>query len=167
LNINCHLYSDWITAIRAEFASEGFDHSQLNDQDCAIRWQAWKRRLVLSGARSVQCAKSFSCPPKLEQGLKDLEAAITAGNAIWPWQSKLIDKPSFEDGLFNDYRTTHFHLGVGYEKNGYINRTGELLFAVVDDKSFYEVGIYKHGDWFELEILDIVDSNLIPSLLKV
>ena len=66
--------------------------------------------------------------------------------------------------MYNDYAVVHFHLGVGSETNGYINRTKELLFAVVDSSAVYEIGIYRHGDWWELDILDLIDENW-PSLL--
>jgi hypothetical protein len=96
--------------------------------------------------------------------LADLEQSFTVGAEIWPWQSERIDCPTFEDGLYNDYRVVHFHLGVGFKPSGYINRTGELLFAIVDPASVYEIGIYRHGDWYELDILDIIDANW-PTLL--
>ena len=93
-----------------------------------------------------------------------LEDAFATGGDIWPWQSKFIDRPSFEDGLYNAYRVMHFHIGTVLEPSGYINRLGELLFAIVDPTSVYEIGIYRHGDWYELDILDIIDKNW-PKLL--
>lgn len=112
-------------------------------------------------------ASGFNCPSYLlQRGLADLEHSFTFGAEIWPWQSKLIDRPTFEDGLYNDYRVVHFHLGVGFETNGYINRTDELLFAIVDSASVHEIGIYGHVDWYELDILDIIDENW-PNLLDV
>jgi hypothetical protein len=164
MEILCNLYSQWIDTIRQEMTNAGFDHSALSDQDCAIKWQAWKRRLVPAGIRTIAKANRFNCPPNLQQGLVNIEQAFITGADIWPWQSKLIDRPSFEDGLYNDYRIVHFHLGIGFDLSGYINRTGTLLFAVVNSATVYEVGIYNHGDWFELDILDIIDANW-PDLL--
>jgi len=142
----------------------GFDHSALGDQDCAITWQTWKRRIIPSGKRLVFKSTIFCCPSHLQHGLAELESTFTSGENIWPWQSKLIDRPSFEDGLYNDYRVVHFHLGTYFEPSGYINRTRELLFAVVDSTSVYEIGIYRHGDWYEFDILDIINENW-PKLL--
>jgi len=34
----------------------------------------------------------------------------------------------------------------------------------VDNRSVYEIGIYHHGDWYESDILDIIDANW-PQLL--
>jgi hypothetical protein len=164
MTIICDLYSQWIASIRDELTNAGFDHSNVTDQDCAIQWQSWKRRTVPTRIRTVQKAAEFNCPSDLQDGLDDLERAIVAGNPIWPWQSRLIDRPTFEDGLYNDFRVVHFHLGIGLDPTGYINRTGPLLFAAIDGVSVYEIGIYNHGEWFELDILDIIDTNW-PHLL--
>ena len=50
-------------------------------------------------------------------------------------------------------------MGQGFQSNGYIDRTGDLLFAIVDVHSVYEIGIYHHGDWYEFDLLDIIDQN--------
>lgn len=169
MKITCNLYAQWINGIRQEMTQANFTHSTLSDQDCAIRYISWKRRSVSSGKRRVLKASSFNCPSHLQKGLADLEKAFETGGDIWPWQSKRIDRPSDEDGMFNDYRIIHFHLGVGFDSKGYIVRDkkkskGELLFAIVDSISVYELGIYVHGDWYELTLLDIVEENW-PRLL--
>lgn len=164
MTIKCNLYSEWIAAVRQELAKAGLSHTGLTDQDCAIIWQSWKRRTVPPATRTIKKATGFACPTHLQQGLSVLDTAFSSAAPIWPWQSKLIDKPTREDGLYNDYRVVHFHLGAGTEKNGYINRTNELLFALVDSSTVYEIGIYCHGDWYELDILDVIDSNW-PTLL--
>ncbi len=164
MNITCNLYDQWIAAIREELTNASFDHSGVADQDCAIMWQAWKRRTVRPGSRRILKTSGFSCPAALQTGLDDLEAALSTGAPVWPWQSKLIDRPTREDGLYNDYAVVHFHLGTGAEANGYISRTNELFFAVVDSSFVYEIGIYRHGDWWELDIIDLIDANW-PSLL--
>ena len=164
MTVTCHLYSEWTAGIRQELTRAGFDHSKLSDQDCAIRWQSWKRRSVRTQVRTVERAAGFSCPAHVQNGLIDLESAIVRGADLAPWQSKLVDRPGYEDGLYNDYRITHFHLGAGTDASGYIKRTKELLFAVVDSTSVYEISVYDHGQWYELDILDIIDAHW-PHLL--
>ncbi|QQL44065.1 hypothetical protein [Sulfuriroseicoccus oceanibius] len=159
MKITCDLYSEWISAIRQEFTKEGFDYSGLGDQDCAIQWQSWNRRIVPPGSRTIEKADTFSCPAELQAGLDGLEEAFTNGDNVKPWQSKLVDKVSYEDGLLNDYGVLHFHLGDTLEGNGYMKRTGPLLFAIVRDAAVYEIGVYGHGAWYELDILNIIDRN--------
>jgi hypothetical protein len=164
MKITCDLYSEWIKAIRAELSNAGFRHAELSDQDCAIRWQSWQRRMVAARKRQIAKADTFTCPAQHAAGLNAIESAFTSGAEILPWQSKLVDNVSYEDGLLNDYGVLHFHLGETLEASGYIARTGPLLFAVVRDDSVYEIGIYNHGDWYELDVLNIIDRNW-PHLL--
>lgn len=164
MGITCDLYRQWIDAIRGELAKVGFDHSGLPDQDCAIAWQSWQRRKVRACPRKIYKTKSFVCPTHLQGGLVRLEQSFASGTDIWPWQSKQIDKPTSEDGLYNDYSIQHFHLGDSTESSGFATRTKELLFALITADAVFEVGIYNHGDWYELDILDIIDDNW-PKLL--
>ena len=81
-----------------------------------------------------------------------------------PWQSKLIERVPYEDGLLNDFGVLHFDLGDAIDNSGFIKRTGPLLFAIVRDDTVYEIGVYEHGQWFELDILNTIDENW-PELL--
>jgi hypothetical protein len=164
MKITCDLYADWIASIRQELTNAGFDHSALTEQDCAICWQSWNRRQVLTKVRAIKRADVFLCPHEHQSGLHALEAAVQAGNEIWPWQSKMIDRVSYEDGLLNDFGVLHFHLGATFESSGYVARTGPLLFAIVRDDAIYEIGVFNHGDWYELDILTTIDRNW-PNLL--
>lgn len=151
--------------IRGEFSSRGFDHSKLDDQECVVRWQSWNLRIVTAKVRSIQAADTFSCPPEHQKGLDGLNAAFRDGKELLRWQSKLVEKIRFEDGLLNDFGVHHFHLGETIGASGYIERTGPLLFAVVRDDVVYEAGIYHHGEWYDFEILNTIDRNW-PSLLE-
>lgn len=165
MKITCNLYQQWINNIRSELTKAGFDHSNRREEECTIIWQVWNRRIVRPIIRQVHKAKSFVCPPSLKRGLYQLNDAFKKSSVLWPWQSKLIEKPTYEDGLYNDYGVIHFHLGTEFDSKGYIKRTGELLFAIVDNQNVYEIGIYNHGDWYEVDILDIIDENW-PHLLN-
>lgn len=165
MNITCDLYSEWINAIRREFTKAGFVHQSMSDRDCAILWQSWNRRLIPAKPRLIKKACSFSCPPTHQKGLEALEAVFEKGDDIKPWQSRMTEKIEFEDGLLNDYGVLHFHLGDTFDNSGFIKRTGPLLFAIVRDDTVYAIGIYNHGDWYELDILNIIDRNW-PNLLN-
>lgn len=164
MTITCNLYEQWISSIRVNFVDHGFDPSGLDDRDCAVRWWSWQRRTVRPARRQVFRADTFSCPSSLQVGLSGLEAEIRSGGAVWPWQSKGIDRHLDEDAMFNDFGVLHFHLGNGFEAGGYVNRTGELLFALVTPKTFYQIGIFDHSDWHELDVLNILERNW-PALL--
>lgn len=167
LKILCNLYDQWISAIRRDLSEKGFNHLGIDDRDCAIRWVAWKRRTVPDGPRNILKAEGFNCPNDHQEGLADLEKTFISGKDIWRWQTINIDNPEFkcEDRLYNDWGVHHFHLGIGYKKGTpYKERTNPLLFALVDKFTVYEIGIYYHGDWYERDMLEIIDKNW-PNLL--
>jgi len=164
MTLTCNLYEQWISSIRTNLAEHGFDPSDYDDRECAVRWWSWQRRTVKPRKRQILRAGTFTCPPALQAGLSVFEMAALDGEPLWPWQSRLIDDHSFEDQMFNDFGLLHFHLGDGLRNDGYVNRTGKLLFALITRDAVHEVGIFNHQDWFELDLLNIVEANW-PALL--
>lgn len=69
--------------------------------------------------------------------------------------------------MLNDFGIQHFHLGRSASPTNpqLIEGTRELLFAVVTPDSFYAIGIYRHGDWNKVELLDRISENW-PELLE-
>ncbi|GAA5483937.1 hypothetical protein [Haloferula sargassicola] len=162
--VTCNLHAQWVASIRAGFAANGFDSTSLDDRECIVRWISWQRRLVEMRTRQVHRAAVLSCPSPLQPGLAQLEDAVRTGKPLWPWQSKRIDRQIYEDAMLNDFGILHFHLGANFEGSGYIERTRELLFAVVTRDDFYELGVFDHSSWFELDLLEIMDAAW-PALL--
>ncbi|MBB3139856.1 hypothetical protein [Halomonas organivorans] len=164
MEVSCNLHDQWIQAVRDELGRQNFQHSSLDDLECAIRLFSWRRRTIKTGKREVKRASSLAVPSHLQAGLAQLDVAFESGLDLHPWHSKLRENTKFEDGMLNDFGVAHFHLGQELEASGYIERTKELLFCVVTQSEVYEIGIYDHGEWFELDILDIVDREW-PELL--
>lgn len=170
LNINCNFYEQYITQVRNDLEAIGYDHSNLSNKDCLVTWFDWKIRIVNPGIRTIKKSDTFNCLTHLELGLSKLEKAFKTNEAIWPWQSKRIEDVQYLDGLFADWGILHFHLGTDLKTDGYIDRTGRLLYAIVTQNTVYEIGIYSHNDWYEYDILNIVERNwpdlLGPYILK-
>jgi hypothetical protein len=164
MTITCNLHDQWVESIRSAFRTNGVDPSAFDDRECSLRWISWQRRFVEIGKRQIHQARNFSCPPSMQPGLMQLDAAVRNGDPLWQWQSKLIDRQNYEDGMLNDFGILHFHLGENFDPDGYIERTGELLFAVVAKDHFYELGVFDHTSWHELDLLEIIETNW-PSLL--
>lgn len=74
------------------------------------------------------------------------------------------------DGLLWQYGMHHFHLGRETEKDGFVKRSGLLLFAIVAPQDVYFVDVRKHPrsrgvEWVNQELLRIVHSNW-PHLIE-
>ena len=74
------------------------------------------------------------------------------------------------DGLLWNYGMHHFHLGRETGKDGFVNRSRHLLFAIVAPTDAYFVDVRPHPTsggigWLSQELLRIVHSNW-PELIE-
>ena len=63
--------------------------------------------------------------------------------------------------MLNDWGVMHLHLG-DTQKNGYVNRTKELLFIYRDNQDktkLYILDIFCHGDWSMKKTIEILRNN--------
>ena len=70
--------------------------------------------------------------------------------------SKLHSSLVNNDGLLNEWGVHHFHLGIAPDHGNpsYIERSGPLVLALVDDAVFRAINVYQHQDWHEINIIE-------------
>jgi hypothetical protein len=124
-----------------------------------------KRRLVKAQKRKIMKSKEFFCPIELLTNLANFEVFVENGKELKPFLSTLTSKLSERDLLINDWGIHHFHLGKQTNKNGYVKRTGPLLFAYITDDTIYFIQIMSHGSWYKSELVEIIHNNW-PHLLS-
>ena len=72
-----------------------------------------------------------------------------------------------------DWGLHHLHLTTEMESDGFVKRTGDLLFAAFTDDDAYLIGIYPHGSWALKDLIEIVvrdwpgNSVVMPSMSGV
>ncbi len=71
------------------------------------------------------------------------------------------------DHLLNEWAIYHFHLGlVNHHRDPFfIERTSELLYTILGQDSIYCIDVGNHGNFSDVELLNIVDNNW-PELLN-
>ncbi len=109
--------------------------------------------------RKLQKAIALSCPPDVTAGLAELVRKIEAGEPLRPHQSRTLKKPRYNDGLFTDWGVQHFHLGTVVQSDGFVERTGPVLFAFCKGRNFYAIQIYEHGAWAKPEVVELLQAN--------
>ncbi|XMB66698.1 hypothetical protein RI065_10415 [Mycoplasmatota bacterium zrk1] len=87
--------------------------------------------------------------------------------SIFAHHSKKIDNLNVNDLMFNEWGVVHLHLGVESDSNDprFVQRTGPLLFVLLSDKEAYLIGVGKHGDWTDSNILKTIYENW-PQLIE-
>lgn len=141
-------YSDWIAHLKTELTAFGYDTTQMQTPEAvAHTFLNLTKRLVRPIPRSVLRARNFSCPPDLAAGLTEVERKISSGEDLSPHLSKLLRNPTFNDPLLNDWGIHHVHLGTTLDSDGFVDRTGPVLFARFDGNNAYLIDILPHGSW--------------------
>jgi len=158
--IKMDFYTDWIDYLKQCLQNLGYPVDTLSDPDqvSIAYFNAIKRRLPVK-KRKLFKSKEFSCPDELEGGLQIFENKIRNGDDINPHLSRGLKKLKYDDYLLNDWGIYHFHLSSDIEGDGYTKRTGPVLFGFLTHDSFYEINIYNHGNWTNVDLIEILHNN--------
>jgi hypothetical protein len=87
-----------------------------------------------------------------------------SGQDLKPHLSTLIDDPDYPDLMFYDWGIFHFHLGTNPhpKRQGFVERTGDLLFAIAHSQTarMYLIDIHPHeGGFTNQDLLRILEEN--------
>lgn len=167
MEIRIDLYGDWIEMLKKDLIANGLSISS----DCApdnICHQYFnvKRRLIEPVPRDILLSAEFTCPQEQVAGLDLVKRKISAGEDLKPYLSEQINNSDYDDGMLNDWGIHHLHLGMALQSNGFIERTGPLLYVRFTRDSAYLINVFPHGNWALQDLLKIIHHNW-PELLSI
>ena len=133
----------------------------------------WRSRFVHPHPRTAYLASNLQASSKFTEHKTAVEAiiaAIEAGDDLTPHLSRGIKtayvpqaqrderlhRRSDLDLLISDWGLHHLHLTTEMESDGFVKRTGDLLFAAFTHGDAYLIGIYTHGSWALRELVEIL-----------
>lgn len=116
-------------------------------------------RRVNSRPREVILPADFTIPGEVAIGFQTLKSKIEQGEDVNPHLSRLTAQIDKDDMMFSDWKINHFHLGTTTQTDGFVERTGPVLYAIVTEEKVYCVAIAEHGHWSDIEFLEIIDEN--------
>ena len=179
------LYADLSRLIRGQFAKHGisYDRSMRLDR-LAARYFEMNIRLIQPTPRQVHVSDEthFSRGGLSRRGKRDTSAQDAWG-AVFRLRQLLVDGANVNgllstrirraaalDGLLWNYGMHHFHLGRKTDKDGFVERSCHLMFAIIAPRDAYFVDVRPHPDsrgigWVSQELLQIVHSNW-PNLIE-
>ncbi|MHA1327836.1 MAG: hypothetical protein ACTSRH_11005 [Promethearchaeota archaeon] len=110
-------------------------------------------RFVESKPRKVHKSKILYCPFRFKIILNEIENKIESGEDITPYLSRgikfiydmNIKRNIHRDVLLDLWGIHHIHLGSQIKTNGFIKRSGPILFIKFDNKNAYFLLIKRHG----------------------
>ena len=159
------LYRDWVAHLKNELVAFGYDTTQMQSPKAVVHtFLNLTKRLVRPSPRTVLKTRNFSCPPDLSAGLAEVERKISSGEDLSPHLSRLLRSPSFNDPLLNDWGIHHAHLGTTLDSDGFVVRTGPVLFARFDNTNAYLIDVLPHGSWSLQRLVKELHDNWPASI---
>ena len=166
ITIDSKALEDLINIYRAELLEVGYDTSIItDDHQLLITYYTIKKRLIPQCSRQVHYANNFVCPFQLQNGLDLLKDKFERGIDVRPHLSKTIERIDKEDKLLYSWNIHHFHLGEAVTSDGFIQRTGDVLFAIFTPNDVYFLCIMRHDNWSNIELVQIIHDNW-PQLIS-
>lgn len=144
----------------SEFGS--YDTSQY---DSIYLYQRYKCRIIDVRPRQVLEPQNFTIPSNYSTAYQAIVSDITDGKPLKKYQSRNLKKLDYDDDMLSHWNIQHFHLGEVLESDGFMKRSGDLLFIHFTKSKAHIVGIFSHGDWCDLDIIEILHKNW-PSQLN-
>ena len=163
-------HSDLSRLIRGQFDKHGISYDCLMPLDrltaryfemCMRRIQPGPRRVHFSDETHVSLGE-LSCQEK--DDTFRLRQLLVDGDNVNGFLTRTIRRAAGFDGLLWHYGMHHFHLGREPDKDGFVERSGYLLFAIVAPLDAYFVDVRRHParrgiGWVSQDLLRIVHSN--------
>lgn len=133
--------------------------------EVAAQYVNLQRRRVRTRIRVVAVAKGLVVPAPRRDALDSLLRKMSAGEDLNPHLSRsVLRDANYDDALLNDWGMHHFHLGTRLEADGFVERTNDVVFAIVHWDRVFVAGIGRHGEWTAHRLIDAVEDNW-PELL--
>lgn len=138
----------------------------MDSEKIRMKYFNFKRRLIHSIPRQVLMSKEFNCPPDLQKGFDIVKSKLEKGENLTAHLSKNLTDLDYNDSLLNDLKIYHLHLGENLEANGsgFIQRTGPVLFARIDNEKALLINILPHGSWTKQQMVKVIHDNWPESI---
>lgn len=159
--INEHFMKDMERIMRQDILNIGYSEDAIDMEHVIYQFCVLYKRLIHNHPRKIYYADTFVRPTddRYAAGLDALEAKIRNGENVNPHLSRTTKRINYKDGILFDWNIYHFHLGVDIEDDNYSGRTGDVLYAYVEEDAMYFLAIAPHGQWEDKQLLEIIVRN--------
>lgn len=162
------IISDFIADLEMQFRNEmlnsGYKNVPESRDAIFISYFKLQHRLIDSIPRNIFKSDIFSCPNEHIKGLLELEEKIKQGLNINGHQSSQLLDVGKNDSLLNDWGIFHLHLGSNTDQNGFVQRTGPLLFAHFTHSAAFFIDVINHGNWSDNILIETLERNWPESI---
>src|SRR5450432_67714 len=165
--IKMDFVGEWARNIRSALAAAGYAvPAGLGHDELCHRYMNLQRRLVARRPRTIFKAAEFTCPPEFAVGLSQAQQRIESGHDLRPHLSQGLTDLDSHDMLLNDWGIHHLHLGTTLGSDGFVERTGPVLFARFVEDVAYLLTVLPHGSWAWQDFVGILHRNWPESISR-
>lgn len=158
--IESNFYRDYIAAMKALLVAQGYaPDTNAADQDIEFQFLNVFRRLVEPVPRTVNEAAGLACPVQHQAGYDAIKDKMAKGHDLRPHLSRRLADLNYHDPLLNEWAVHHLHLGTALEADGFINRTGALLFVKFTPEAAYCLHFGNHGSFSDIQLFEVIHQN--------
>jgi len=135
---------DWANVQRRVLVRFGYKPST-DDRKAGFQFFNMLKRHIEPRPRRVHEAKNLVCPAGLEDAFLAIKEKISLGVDLRPHLSRSLANLDFDDMLLNDWAVYHLHISTNIEDDGFVSRTGPVIFARFEREDAYLIAIHQHG----------------------
>ncbi|MEO6862453.1 MAG: hypothetical protein ABI180_13140 [Microcoleus sp.] len=160
--------ADFKEIITQELCSLGYPPKDEEDLDTILtRYLNFSVRIPPTIVWTVKQSKELAnkiIRQEITLGLQEFIEKAELGQNLKPHLSTQSDNPEYKDLMFYDWGIFHFHLGTNPhpKRQGFVERTGDLLFAIAHSHTarMYLIDIHPHlGGFTNQDLLRILEEN--------
>lgn len=156
-----------VRIFKEELVDAGFEISTIvTNEQVMIAYFTKARVFLPAHVWDVKISSDFTCPKENKEGLENLKRKMLNGDNINPHLSRINKHVDRQDMMLYEWGIYHFHLGPTIEEDGYIQRTGNVLYAYIDGNKIYYIGVYPHGKWSDKDLIEKIHTNF-PEAIAV
>lgn len=165
--VQSDFYTDLGDILRQTLTRDGYAPAPAADpHEVFCRFFNYRKRAVSSTSRKVEESATFAVPPPEAAGYAALKQKFETGADVRPHLSTRLTDLDYNDALLNDWGIHHFHLGTSLQANGFVTRTGPLLFARVLDDRVLCIQVLSHGSYADEDLLQLWYQNWPDTLAR-
>ena len=121
-------------------------------------------RLPGSRSRRVHLSDTILESSEKIQTIQPIVRKLENGISIWPHLSRGWGKLKEIDQMYNAWKISHFHINTNIEKDGYVERSKEVLLAIIWQDQAFLIDVRDHGKsnpdlWYSIDLMEIVLRN--------
>lgn len=158
MEVKNNILSDYVDYCYEQLNRE-FINCNIQRSDAIYLYQRFKFRIIPQRVRAIKEAHGLQVSESFQEAYEQIRSDIVSGNDLRKYQSRNLKKLDYDDDMLSHWGIQHFHLSHNIESDGFVSRTGDLLFVHFTNSTARILGIFNHRSWCKLDLIEVLHRN--------